>query len=75
MKVVFEFYLPEDQVELNLHNSTSRMHSFILDFQEELRCWRKYKGEEVSGMNGLDMVNKLSDVFHALLNDHKIITS
>ena len=74
MKVVFEFHLPEDQEELDIHNSASNMHSFILDFQEELRCWRKYKSEEASGMNGLDLVNKLSDSFYASHQDHEIIT-
>lgn len=42
MKVIYEFNLPEDQEEYNLHHQASKLHSAIWEYANWLRAICKH---------------------------------
>jgi hypothetical protein len=69
MKATFEFNLPEDQREYEIVSQASRMQSFLWDFSQQLRSWRKYDNTFTSGS---DALYKITEEFYQLLNNNEI---
>ena len=68
-KVTFEFNLPEEQTEYEVTNQASKMQSFLWDFSQQLRSWRKYYHDFKDADDALD---KIREEFYRLINDHRI---
>lgn len=69
MKAIFEFNLPDDINEYAVMNQASRMQSFLWDFSQQLRAWRKYHHDFKDADDALD---KIREEFYKLINDHQI---
>jgi len=69
MKAVFEFNLPEDQHEYEVMQQALKTQTFLLDFSQQLRVWRKY-GHQFKDAN--DAVNGIREEFYRLLNDNEV---
>lgn len=69
MKAKFEFDLPEDQREYDVMNQSRRVQSFLWDFSQQLRSWRKYHHNFKDADDALD---KIREEFYRLINDHRI---
>ena len=69
MKATFEFDLPEDQREYEVMNQSHKMQSFLWNFSQQLRSWRKYHHDFKDADDALD---KIREEFYRLLNDHEI---
>lgn len=69
MKAVFEFNLPDDQHEYDVMNQASKVQSFLWDFSQQLRAWRKYQHDFKDANDALD---KIREEFYRLLNDHQV---
>ena len=69
MKAIFEFNLPDDMNEYAVMNQASQMQSFLWDFSQQLRAWRKYHHDFKDADDALD---KIREEFYRLLNDHQI---
>ena len=69
MKAILEFNLPEDQREYEVVTQASRMQSFLWDFSQQLRSWRKYHNDF---KDGSDALNKITEEFYQLLNNNEV---
>ena len=69
MKTTFEFHLPDDQREYEVMSQANDMQSFLWDFSQQLRAWRKYDNNFQNGSYALD---KITDEFYRLLNQYKV---
>lgn len=69
MKAIFEFNLPDDMNEYAVMNQASKMQSFLWDFSQQLRAWRKYHHDFKDADDALD---KIREEFYRLLNDHQV---
>lgn len=69
MKATFEFNLPEDQHEYEIMSQSTRIHSFLWDFSQQLRSWQKYSNDF---QNAGDALDKIRTEFYRLLSDHQI---
>lgn len=69
MKAIFEFDLPENQREYEVMSQANNMQSFLWDFSQQLRAWRKYHNDFENGSDALD---KIRDEFYRLLNQYKV---
>lgn len=68
-KVTFEFNLPDEQNEYEVMNQASRAQSFLWDFSQQLRSWRKYYHDFKDADDALD---KIREEFYRLINEHRI---
>jgi len=69
MKAVFEFNLPEDQHEYEVMQQALKTQTFLLDFSQQLRVWRKY-GHQFKDAD--DALDKIREEFYRLLNDNEV---
>lgn len=69
MKAIFEFNLPDDQRDYEIMNQSKRTQSFLWDFSQQLRSWRKYHNDFTDGN---DALHKIIDEFYSLLNKHEV---
>ena len=69
MKSILEFNLPEDQREFDLAIQSQKAQSFLWDFSQQLRSWRKYHHNFKDANDALD---KIREEFYRLLNEHKV---
>ena len=69
MKAIFEFNLPEDQHDYEVMSQSTRIHSFLWDFSQQLRSWQKYSNDF---QNAGDALDKIRTEFYRLLSDHQI---
>jgi hypothetical protein len=69
MKVIFEFNLPEDQHEYDIMSQSTRIHSFLWDFSQQLRSWQKYSNDF---QNAGDALDKIRTEFYRLLSEQQI---
>jgi len=69
MLVKFEFNLPDDQREYEVMSQANNMQSFLWDFSQQLRAWRKYDN---NFQNGDDALEKITDEFYRLLNQYTV---
>jgi hypothetical protein len=69
MKSILEFNLPEDQREYEIATQAPKVQSFLWDFSQQLRSWRKYHHDFKDADDALD---KIRDEFYRLLNEHNI---
>ena len=68
-KVTFEFNLPDEQTEYEIMNQASRVQSFLWDFSQQLRSWRKYHHDFKDADDALD---KIREEFYRLINEHRV---
>lgn len=68
-KVKFSFNLPEEQRDYEVMNQASKMQSFLWDFSQQLRSWRKYHNDF---KDSSDALSQITDEFYRLLNDHGV---
>jgi hypothetical protein len=69
MKAIFEFNLPEDQHEYEIMSQSTRIHSFLWDFSQQLRSWQKYSNDFQDAGDALD---KIRTEFYRLLSEQQI---
>lgn len=69
MKATFEFNLQEDQREYEVMNQASKMQSFLWDFSQQLRSWRKYHNDFKDSNDALE---KITDSFYRLIDHHRV---
>jgi hypothetical protein len=69
MKAILEFNLPEDQHEYDVVLQAQKTHSFLWDFSQQLRSWRKYHHDFKDANDALD---RIRDEFYKLLNEHEV---
>ena len=69
MKVTFEFNLPEEQNEYDVMNQSRKVQSFLWDFSQQLRAWRKYHHDFKDADDALD---KIREEFYRLINEQQI---
>jgi hypothetical protein len=69
MKAILEFNLPEDQHEYDVVLQAQKMQSFLWDFSQQLRSWRKYHHDFKDANDALDQIR---DEFYKLLNEHEV---
>jgi hypothetical protein len=69
MKAKFEFDLPEEQNEYEVMSQSRRAQSFLYDFSQQLRSWRKYHHDFKDADDALE---KIREEFHRLLNEHNV---
>lgn len=68
-KIVFEFNLPDDQVEYEVMSQSHRAHSLLQDFSQQLRSWYKYHHDFKDADDALD---KIREEFYRLLKEHNV---
>lgn len=69
MKAIFEFNLPEEQREYEVMNQASKMQSFLWDFSQQLRSWRKYHN---NFKDANDALEKITEEFYQLINNNEV---
>jgi hypothetical protein len=69
MKAILEFNLPEDQHEYDVVLQAQKTHSFLWDFSQQLRSWRKYHHDFKDANDALDQIR---EEFYKLLNEHQV---
>jgi coproporphyrinogen III oxidase-like Fe-S oxidoreductase len=69
MKAILEFNLPEDQHEYDIAIQAQKMQSFVWDFSQQLRSWRKYHHDFKDADDALD---KIREEFYRILNEHNV---
>jgi len=69
MKAIFEFNLPEDQHEYEIMSQSTRIHSFLCDFSQQLRSSQKYSNDFQDAGDALD---KIRTEFYRLLSEQQI---
>lgn len=69
MKAILEFNLPEDKHEWENAVQADDMFACLFDVQQELR--RVWKYEELTEEQ-FEMVERIRDSFHSILQDHNI---
>jgi hypothetical protein len=69
MKATLTFNLPEEQVEFDTAIQASAAKSMLWDFAQQLRSWRKYHNDFTSGNDALE---KISEEFYRLINEHNV---
>lgn len=68
-KAILEFNLPDEQVEYDIVTQAPRMQSFLWDFTQQLRSWRKYHHDF---KDADDALGKIREEFYRLLNEHNV---
>lgn len=68
-KAILEFNLPDEQVEYDTVTQASKVKSFLWDFTQQLRSWRKYHHDFKDADDALD---KIREEFYRLLNEHNV---
>lgn len=68
-KVTISFNLPDEQTEYEVVSQASKMQSFLWDFSQQLRSWRKYHHDFKDANDALE---KIRDEFYSLINQHRI---
>ena len=68
-KAILEFNLPEEQTEYDAVLQAQRVKSFLWDFSQQLRSWRKYHNDFTDASDALD---KIREEFYRLLNEHNV---
>jgi hypothetical protein len=68
-KAILEFNLPEEQTEYDAVLQAQRVKSFLWDFSQQLRSWRKYHNDFTDAS---DALNKIREEFYRLLKVHKV---
>jgi hypothetical protein len=68
-KAILEFNLPEEQTEYDAVLQAQRVKSFLWDFSQQLRSWRKYHNDFTDASDALD---KIREEFYRLLKEHKV---
>lgn len=71
MKVNFEFLLPEDQDDLNIHLKSKDLYCVVWDLDQYMRNIVKY-GEGPWTDEQIDAVQKVRDHLWALLRDRDV---
>lgn len=69
MIATLKFKLPEDQHEYDVIMQAKKMQTFLLDFSQQLRSWRKYHNDFE---NNSDALEKITEEFYKLINDNGI---
>ena len=69
MKATLTFNLPEEQIEFDTAIQARAAKSMLWDFAQQLRSWRKYHNDFTSGSDALE---KITEEFYRLTNEHKI---
>jgi hypothetical protein len=69
MKATLTFTLPEEQAEFDAAIQAGAAKSMLWDFAQQLRSWRKYHNDFTSGNDALE---KITEEFYRLTNEHKI---
>lgn len=69
MKAILEYNLPDDQHEYDIAIQANRTQSFLWDFSQRLRSWRKYYHDFKDADDALD---KIREEFYRLLNQHNV---
>lgn len=69
MIATLKFKLPEDQHEYDVIMQAKKMQTFLWDFSQQLRSWRKYHNDFE---NGNDALEKITEEFYRLINDNGI---
>lgn len=69
MKAILEYNLPDDQHEYDIAIQANRTQSFLWDFSQQLRSWRKYHHDFKDADDALD---KIREEFYRLLNEHNV---
>lgn len=69
MKAILEYNLPDDQHEYDIAIQANRTQSFLWDFSQQLRSWRKYHHGFKDADDALD---KIREEFYRLLNQHNV---
>jgi hypothetical protein len=68
-KAILEFNLPEEQTEYDSVLQAQRVKSFLWDFNQQLRSWRKYHNDFTDASDALE---KIREEFYRLLNEHNV---
>ena len=68
-RATFSFNLPDEQNEYEIMSQASKMQSFLWDFSQQLRSWRKYHNDF---KDSSDALSKITDEFYKLLTAHQI---
>jgi hypothetical protein len=68
-KAILEFNLPEEQTEYDAVLQAQRVKSFLWDFSQQLRSWRKYHNDFTDASDALE---KIREEFYRLLNEHNV---
>jgi hypothetical protein len=68
-KAILEFNLPEEQTEYDAVLQAQRVKSFLWDFSQQLRSWRKYHNDFTDASDALE---KIREEFYKLLNEHNV---
>lgn len=69
MKAILEYNLPDDQHEYDIAIQANRTQSFLWDFSQQLRSWRKYHHDFKDADDALD---KIREEFYRLLNQYNV---
>lgn len=69
MKAILEYNLPDDQHEYDIAIQANKTQSFLWDFSQRLRSWRKYYHDFKDADDALD---KIREEFYRLLNQHNV---
>lgn len=68
MKVAYDFDLPEEQDDFDIYNNSMKYYLALLDLQNQIRAWQKYRECE-----SID-IEELITTFDEVLNDNEIYT-
>jgi hypothetical protein len=69
MRASLQFNLPDDQREFDLAIQSPKAQSFLWDFSQQLRSWRKYGHSFKDADDALDQIR---EEFYRLLNQHGV---
>jgi REP element-mobilizing transposase RayT len=69
MKAIFEFNLPEDQVEYEVMSQSMKTKSFLWQFSQQLRNWQKYGHDFTDSSDALDTIRK---EFYRLIDEYEV---
>jgi len=71
MKAILEFNLPEDQIEYQMVNDSSKMFSTLWDMKQWLRAQVKYAPDEMS-KDAYDTFEECREKLNELLIDNSL---
>lgn len=68
MKKIFEFNMPEDQEEYDIHNKAIEYSIIVSDFEDYLRAQIKYHSDEYT-KDQYELLEKIREEFNSIRND------
>lgn len=68
-KVNIEYNLPDEQNEYEVAMQATKVQSFLWDFSQQLRSWRKYHHDFKDANDALDQIR---EEFYRLLSEHNV---